>query len=37
MINEVTRIAEIKGCSTIKYWFENCIETDEIEEMPIPS
>jgi ADP-ribosylglycohydrolase len=35
-LKEVTRIAKVKSCSTIKYWMENCIDSDDLEDMPIP-
>ena len=34
---EVKRRASISGDSTIRYWFEKCIETDGIDEMPLPN
>jgi hypothetical protein len=33
-LEEAQRRARISGCSTIKYWFENDIEPDDLDEMP---
>jgi ADP-ribosylglycohydrolase len=37
VIVESNRRARLSGYSTIKYWIENDIESDDLEEMPKPS